>query len=539
MAVGNMAGSNVEVFRNQFKVMDNAAVGVVFVRTREPHRVQDALVAYSKTRDHKPIKFWSLLTGLVNATEAKPAADTATKDIISAFQVMAADDSDAVFVMLWPHMWVDSKNPVVIAHLGEAALRFSESSKRLVMLVPLNFEVPKELEDMIPIMDFDPPSQSELGVLWNALKKDFGGNTFPEHFNEEEVSRILSAGAGMTAVEFSAAASRALIEGKVDLPNIPIDDVVMRVMKMKTDVIKRSEVLELMPSGTMDDIGGLVGLKEWVLKRADCFTPEAEAFGVDRPKGCALIGPPGTGKSAVGKAIASSLHVPLIRFDVSRVFNSLVGSSEARVREALKLLDVMAPCVVLVDELDKMFDSNSGGGDSGVGKRVLGAILTHLQEGTSPIFWVMTANRVNGLPPELLRKGRLDEIFSVTVPTETERLEVLKIHLRKRKQDPEEITGLALAAESSEGYVAAELEAAVKEALVEAFHEGTEVTGDLIVAQLANMQPLSVAFKDQFSAMQDWATNNARPASVEQPKARARKRGKANTGGRKVNLDSN
>lgn len=175
---------------------------------------------------------------------------------------------------------------------------------------------------------------------------------------------------------------------------------------------------------------------------------------------------------------------------------------------------------VLLDEIDKVFNQNSGGGDSGVGSRILGTLLTFMQENNSGIFWVLTANRVDGLPSELLRKGRLDETFAVTVPDESERLAILEIHLRKRKQDVSKITDLAAAVKASEGYVGAELEAAVKEAVKVSFasratDKPVAVSGQLIAEQLADMKPLSVAFKAQFDAMNEWADNNARPASLQ------------------------
>lgn len=166
-------------------------------------------------------------------------------------------------------------------------------------------------------------------------------------FNDEEKARILAGGAGMTAHEFETALSRALVTHTAKLPNVPIDDISDVILKVKTEVVKRSEVLELMDADNMNNVGGLQNLKQWLAVRRGCFSEEAKAYGVDAPKGMALIGPPGTGKSLLGKATASGLGLPLIKFDVSRVFNSLVGSSEARVRSALKLIDGMAPCVVL------------------------------------------------------------------------------------------------------------------------------------------------------------------------------------------------
>ena len=331
------------------------------------------------------------------------------------------------------------------------------------------------------------------------------------------MDRILAAGAGLTAAEFENAVSRALITLRPKLPNVTTDEISGLVMAVKTEAVKKSEVLEVMPTDDIRNIGGLENLKSWVAKRALCFSQEARDAGVEPPKGIALIGPPGTGKTASAKAISSVLGHPLIRFDVGRVFNSLVGQSETRVRAALKLVDAMAPCTLMIDEADKAFAgqaSGGGGGDSGVGMRVLGAILTWMQETRSPVFLVVTANRVQHLPSEFLRRGRLDEIFSVTVPHAVERMEVLKIHLRKRGRDPATVAGLEEAVERSEGYVPAELESAVKDALIESYAGNMPLTGALIAQQLSYMVPLSEAFREDFDRMREWAEKNARPASL-------------------------
>ena len=280
------------------------------------------------------------------------------------------------------------------------------------------------------------------------------------------------------------------------------------------------------------------------------FSQDARDFGVEPPKGIALIGPPGTGKTASGKAIASVLGIPMLKLDVGRIFQSLVGQSEQRVREATKLVDTMAPCVLLIDEADKAFQVGSGG-DSGVGQRVLGTLLTWMQETKSPVFMIVTANRTAGLPSEFLRRGRLDEIFNVTTPNETERLEIMKIHLRKRQQDPAKIEGLEEAVVNSAGYVSSEIESAVKDALIEAYTTKVPVTGKLIADQLSYMVPLSEAFREQFEEMAQWAENNARPASLKEgetvakPVIRTRQRGSStpapsviSNGARATNLDS-
>jgi len=387
----------------------------------------------------------------------------------------------------------------------------------------------------------DPPQRVFIN---DAVCEGFGDKR--PKFTPEEKRKVMAAAAGMSQHEFETGFSRAVVTHRKKLPNVDAQLIIDEVMKAKIEVVKRSEVLEVMSGVDMSTVGGLENLKEWLTMRAACFSQDAIDFGIETPKGIALIGPPGTGKSLVGKATSSLLGLPLIKFDISRVFQSLVGQSEERVRAALKMLDAMAPCVVFLDEVDKAFQVGSGG-DSGVSQRILGLILTHMQETPHPIFWVASANRVDNLPSEFLRRGRLDEVFSVSVPEADERLDIIKIHLKKRGKNPDDIDDLQAAVDKSNGYVPAELEAAVKDAIIEAYSKKVEITGELIGEQLANMKPLSEAFADQFNRMTEWADNNARPASKSKEKAQAAVRARTRpstaagvkTGGRAgMNLDA-
>lgn len=533
LSIAQSTARNAEQFRRQLTVLHQAAIGVVLCRTREPFRAIESIRDFAFA-ERTEFKVWTISRGWASYNRLKPEEEAVIDnaiDPLSALKKLASEDASSVNVMMYPHKPL-SQNIAMIQIVKEYCRQFSESRKRLIIVTPLGWDVPAELEDDLVILDFDCPSYSELSGSYNLLIAGVSEQKRPK-FSPDQVDRILAAGAGMTQHEFENAVSRALVSVRAKLPNVDINTFVDLVAKVKTEVVKRSEVLEMMEPDTIDNIGGLENLKAWIRKRALCFSQQARDFGVEPPKGIALIGPPGTGKSASAKAIASVLGLPLIKFDVSRVFNSLVGQSEARVRASLKMIDGMAPCVLMIDEADKAFAgqaNGSGGGDSGVGMRVLGAILTWMQETKSPVFLVVTANRTAGLPSEFLRRGRLDEIFSVTVPHETERMEILKIHLRKRGKNPEEVADLQSAVDRSSGYVPAEIEAAVKDAIIEAYVGNTEVNGTLIAEQLQYMVPLSEAFKDQFDQMRQWAEQNARPASLpvgeqlEPSRARSRKR---------------
>jgi SpoVK/Ycf46/Vps4 family AAA+-type ATPase len=219
------------------------------------------------------------------------------------------------------------------------------------MLVPPGTSLPVELEDDITILDFDPPSYSELRGIYANIIDGLRPEKRPQ-LDTEGMERILSAGIGLTHAEAETALSRAIVAHKPRLPNVTADDLANDIMKVKVESVKKTEILEVMPAVDMANVGGLENLKDWVAKRSRAYSDEARAFGIEPPKGIVLAGPPGTGKSLVAKAIAHTMGLPLLRFDVGRVFQSLVGQTEERVRATLKLVDGMAPCVLLYDEVD-------------------------------------------------------------------------------------------------------------------------------------------------------------------------------------------
>ena len=242
-------------------------------------------------------------------------------------------------------------------------------------------------------------------------------------------------------------------------------------------------------------------LKEWLRLRERAFTQEARDYGLPAPKGIALIGIPGTGKSLTAKMIGGLWRLPLLRLDAGGLFGSLVGESEERVRKALRLAETVAPCVMWIDEMEKALAH--GGLDSGTSTRVFGTILTWMQEKTAPCFVVATANDIGALPPELLRKGRFDEIFFLDLPTVEEREEIFRVHLRKRNRVVQDFDVARLSRES-EGYVGAEIEQAIVEAMYLAFNERREFKTEDISVALRRQVPLSVSQRETIGALRAW-----------------------------------
>jgi SpoVK/Ycf46/Vps4 family AAA+-type ATPase len=289
------------------------------------------------------------------------------------------------------------------------------------------------------------------------------------------------------------------------------------IYREKTKAVKKSGLLDIAeadPRG-LDAIGGLDALKSWIKRRRRVWSDEARAFGLPQPKGILLIGVPGTGKSLSAKSIGTALGVPTLRLDVGSLFNSLVGESEARTRDALKLAEALAPCVLWIDEIDKGLagSGGSGGGDSGVTKRVFGSIISWMQERRRSVFMVATANDVTGLPPELLRKGRFDEIFAVDLPSHEERVAILAIHLKGRQRDPKKFD-LEAIADVTDTFTGSEIEACLDEGLFAAFDEGGELETSHLLAAAGSIVPLAVTAKEQIEGIRAWAKSRARFAST-------------------------
>jgi SpoVK/Ycf46/Vps4 family AAA+-type ATPase len=293
-------------------------------------------------------------------------------------------------------------------------------------------------------------------------------------------------------------------------------DDVNEVFAEKQQIIRKSGLLEYYSTDeNFTSIGGLVVLKEWLEKRAVAFTTEARAFGLPAPKGILMLGVQGCGKSLCAKAVSTHWQLPLLRFDMGRMFGSLVGSSEENVRRAIAVAESVAPAILWVDEIDKAFAGSQGSGatDGGTTARVFGTFLTWLSEKTAPVFVVATANDISQLPPELLRKGRLDEIFFVDLPSQPEREEIFRIHIAKKGRDAAQFDFAALA-EASRDFSGAEIEEAINSALYDAFYKRQQLTTGDVLNALAQTVPLAKTMDEQINRLRSWAEGRARNASV-------------------------
>ena len=369
--------------------------------------------------------------------------------------------------------------------------------------------VPIELEKEVVVLDYALPTLQELNqVLDRQLEKIKN-----RRISTEVREKLLKAALGLTKDEAEKVYRKAYVKAK----RLTEEEVEI-VLSEKKQLIRRNGILDYIEEDdTIDSIGGLEELKYWLKQRANAFTERAREYGLPQPKGMLILGIPGCGKSLTAKTTSRLWGLPLLRLDMGRVYDgSTVGRSEANLRNALKTAESISPVILFIDELDKAFAGSSGSADSdgGTSSRIFGSFLTWMQEKTSPVFVMATANRVERLPGEFLRKGRFDEIFFVDLPNKEERQDIFKIHLTKRRSDISRFD-IEQLAKVSEGFSGAEIEQAIVAAMYEAFAQDERPFTQLdIIAAIKATLPLSRTMTEQVSALRDWARQRARPASA-------------------------
>jgi SpoVK/Ycf46/Vps4 family AAA+-type ATPase len=524
----------------ELTIATDASIGVIAIRCPETevYRVVDEIYALAQTqkvdfRMHTSETGWAEYPRIdpddtrAEAFDPLEPKDTerSTAPIASAFQALDEQKygDTGFYVML--DLFFSFGEMVAQTCLRKQAQRAVSSANvahRLFLVVPNSATIPDNLAPIMHVIEYGYPTRDELNQSLDDIITGLEDEDQPS-IEDDEREAIISNGQGMTAYAFETAIAVAITEYGVthsSLQGFGAEDIIASIRNYKTAMLRKTNVLELQPNVPEGDIGGLDLFKGWMHERKLTYTDAAKEAGVTPSRGAVVVGPPGTGKSMVAKAAGSILSLPVIRFDVGRVFGSYVGQSEQAMRNVLTLIDAMSPCVLMLDEIDKGFAGMQGGGagsDSGTTSRVFGTFLTWMQERdqvSRPVFLIMTANRIQGLPPELLRKGRVDEIWSVNVPNDDERKEIIKIHARKRGQELNK-SDLASITRLSENYVGSEIEQLIEGALVLSLAEAEiGITFELVEREKANFKPMYETRAEDFAAMREWADKNARPAST-------------------------
>jgi AAA+ superfamily predicted ATPase len=435
----------------------------------------------------------------------------AAKDPQTALEIIDKAEGEEIYILRDFHQcWQGQVK--IIRKLRNLAQKLKYTKKTIIVTMPSS-QIPEELRDDAVILEYPPPDVEELDVILKKLSNVPGVKV---NLTEQGRDKVLHSALGLSSNQAQRVFAKAIVsDGILDEKDIDL------ITAEKKHIIRESGALEFYsPTETINDVGGLEVLKEWLRLREVAFSQNARDYGLPEPKGIALIGIPGTGKSLTAKTIAGLWHLPLIRLDVGALFGGLVGQSEENTRRALRLAETISPCLLWIDEIEKGL--STGSGDSGTSQRVFGNILSWMQDKKKPVFVVATANNISMMPPELLRKGRFDEIFFLDLPTEKERKEIFEVHLKKRKR-PIQNFNLPSLAKASEGYVGAEIEQAVIDAMYLAYSDAKNPgrdfnTNDILLA-LSKQVPLSKSQREAVGSLRQWLSEGrAQSASFREIK---------------------
>src|SRR5579864_6241348 len=477
-------------FQTEIETLIRARYPILYLITSEEMRVQNLIVEIAAKRQKKVFE-WTFSSGIVPAgssIQSKNTRNASTKDPLAALDQVIEQVEPAIFLFKDFHPFLTKNNYAVIRKLKDIALHLKNSFKTILLVSPV-MEIPTELEKEVTVLNYPLPAREDLDELLNKIISDV--KQFKQvviALDEAGRERLLQAALGLTLGEAENVFAKIIVKDE----RLSGDDV-NEVFAEKQQIIRKSGLLEYYSTDeNFENVGGLAVLKDWLNKRSAAFTQEAREFGLPAPKGILMLGVQGCGKSLCAKAVSTQWQLPLLRFDMGRMFGSLVGSSEENVRRAIAVAESVAPAILWVDEIDKAFAGAQGSGssDGGTTARVFGTFLTWLSEKTAPVFVVATANDISHLPPELLRKGRLDEIFFVDLPSREERIEVFRIHLLKRARNPAQFNLEALA-DAGKDFSGAEIEESINSALYDAFYAGADITTDHVLTALLQTVPLA------------------------------------------------
>lgn len=497
---------------------------LILIKSTEEDRLTMDLKQVAKSLNHDLIT-WSIASGLKSDNKQFDTGTAELRKAIDNCEAIAKSDKPAIFVFydIVPIISNPQSGAIYQRRLKEFALNIKTNGYRCnCILVSSDAEINGSINSEITVLDYPLPTKDEVAEqVQNFIDEYKNNKTVIIDTSKETISSLINAALGLSSGEIANCLARALVEDH----RLDINDV-KSIIDEKKQIIRKSGILEYIENKqSLEDVGGLNVLKRWLELRGRTFSDDAKAFGLNPPKGVLLVGVPGCGKSLTAKCIASAWNMPLLKLDMGKIFGKYVGDSEANIRQALKTAEAIAPCVLWIDEIEK--GMSGGGNDGGTSSRVFGNILTWMQDKISPVFTFATANNIRNLPPELLRKGRFDEIFFVDLPDFEERKKILEIHINKtgrslKKFDIDKLAKLSGEENLGEGIrlSGAEIESWVKDSLMEAYARKTSgnLKADLSMEDfeivLKRMVPMAKMRQEDFKELREWANENAVSASI-------------------------
>ncbi len=498
----------------QISTLIRARYPIIYLLTYEEARVVGVLREICRV-GRRNCYLWSETMGLVpaQADMSVVTPDKATRDPMMALETIRTIKEQAIFILEDFHPYLSeraSNRSAGVRKLRDLLEQLKASRKTIIMVSPV-LELPTELEKDVVVIDFPLPALEDLDLLLaNVIENVKRANKLDLTPSTADREQILKAALGLTLNEADNVFAKCVVTKQRFDTNLVIEE--------KEQLIRKSGLLEYYHTALgMGDIGGLDLLKEWLVQRRGAFSQKAKDYGLPAPRGLLLTGVQGCGKSLAAKAVANLWGMPLLRLDVGRLFSGFIGSSEDNMRRAIKVAESIAPAVLWIDEIEKAMSGikSSDSVDSGVTARVFSTLLTWMQEKSAPVFIVATANDIASLPPELLRKGRLDEVFFVDLPGQSEREEIFRIHLLKRQRNPK-LFDLPQIAANADGFSGSEMEQVVIAALYSAYALNRDITTADMLAALAETVPISITAEESITALRRWSVMRARPSSSDQ-----------------------
>jgi SpoVK/Ycf46/Vps4 family AAA+-type ATPase len=475
---------------------------IIYMVTSEENRAE-GLIKKASEATKKQCFFWSVTDGFYNTD--KFGKNTTP---IEALNTILKYTEPGLFILKDFHPFLEE--PVIIRRLRDIISNLKKSYKTVFIISPVLILPPGLEKGMTPV-DIPLPSPDELKqTLLQIITPLKAANKITTQLDENLIEKVINASRGLTQSEVENLYAKMVVNNRSfnenDLPFVVAE---------KKKLIRKSGLLEYYDfSENIDTVGGLEKLKTWLNQRGMAFSQKARDFGLPEPKGLLLLGVQGCGKSLAAKATATLWNLPLLKLDVGKIFESYLGSSEKNIREAIKTAEALSPNILWLDEIDKAFSGvgSRSSGDFGVSARVFGTFLTWMQEKTVPVFVMATANNIENLPPELLRKGRFDEIFFIDLPSQAERKKIFEIHLKKRKRHPN-LFDMDLFSNKTEGFTGSEIEQLIISGLYRAFAQNRDLKDDDIFFEIEETVPLSVTYQEQIDDLRQWAETRARSAS--------------------------
>ena len=481
-------------FTDELTLLLKARYPIIYINTIEEDRVEYIIRKYIKTSLNRSIYSWDFIDGYTNNPNNEGFAKRNPVQALELVERLTAQ-TPAIFLLKDFNRFLTD---VSISRKLKNISRILKLQPKTIIIIGSELNIPKELSDLITILQFQLPVESEINYELKRLIESLN-----IEIDQQILESLTRACQGLSLERIRRVLSKIIATYKtIDENSIKL------LLYEKKQIISQTEILEYWSvEETISKIGGVDNLKNWLKKRKTSFGVQASTYGLPTPRGLLLVGIQGTGKSLTAKAIANEWQLPLLKLDVGKLFGGIVGESESRLRQMIEVAETISPCILWIDEIDKAFSNNTSTGDSGTSNRVLATFISWLSEKTKPVFVVATANNVDILPLEIIRKGRFDEIFFLDLPQKQEREQIFKIHIQEFRPNRWELFDYSKLAQLSEAFSGAEIRQSIIEAMYHAFYEKREFTTEDICLALTQLIPLSQLENNQTLRLKNWAVS--------------------------------